>query len=236
MMLRIGQAAATVPSLREGDRHARGPSPPDLCGTLPDPRPEEKRAFRPGDRPPARPRPHDGMARGAAQRRQARLPPQASPAQVGQAPQRGLVGGAQDDAGAVAHGGGAAGRGLEPRAGQRAPPQGGRADGGASVDLRAHPRRPEGRRRSLAASPPPREEAEPEGRGPRGPRPHPGPGGHLRAPGRRGGEGTGRRPGGGHESTARAPAARLSPWWTGRPGTRCSKGSGGRRRTRSARP
>ncbi len=73
-----------------------------------------KRAFRPGDRPPARPRPHDGMARGAAQRRQARLPPQAGPAQVGQAPQRGLVGGAQDDAGAVAHGGGAAGRGPGP--------------------------------------------------------------------------------------------------------------------------
>ncbi len=148
---------------KEGDRHARGPSPPDLCGTLPDPRHGEKRAFRPGDRPPARPGPHDGLARGAAR--------------------RGPVGGAQDDAGAVAHGGGAAGRGLEPRAGRRAPPQGGRAGGGPAVDPRAHPRRPQGRRRSLAASPPPRQEAEPEGRRPCGPRPHPGPGGHPRATG-----------------------------------------------------
>ncbi len=53
MMLRIGQAAATVPSLREGDRHARGPSPPASCGTPPDQRPG-KAGF-PARRSPAGP-------------------------------------------------------------------------------------------------------------------------------------------------------------------------------------
>ena len=43
------------------------------------------------------------------------------------------------------------------------------------------------------------QEAGPEGRAPFGPGPHPGPRGHLRAPGDRGGEGAGRRLGGGHD-------------------------------------
>jgi len=49
MILRIGQTAATVPSLREGDRHARG-LPPDPPREMPDPRHGEKRDLRRGDR------------------------------------------------------------------------------------------------------------------------------------------------------------------------------------------
>jgi len=59
----------------------------------------------------------------------------------------------------------------------------GPSDGGPAVDPAARPRRPEGRGPALAASAPQGKEAGPQGRSPRGPRPHPGAGGHLGAPG-----------------------------------------------------
>jgi len=63
MMLRIGRMAVTVPVLSQGDRHARGPPPPDPPREMPDPRDGEKRSFRRGGRPPAGARPGDGLAR-----------------------------------------------------------------------------------------------------------------------------------------------------------------------------
>ena len=216
MMLRIGRMAATVPVLSRGDRHARGPAPPDPYREIPDPRPDGKRAFRRGDRPPAGAQSVIGPAREPAQRRSPGPAARPGAAQGGGAARRGPVGAQQDDAGAGGAGGGAAGGGLEPGADLRSPPEGGRADGGASVDLPARPRRPQGGRRALAAPAPPAREAEPQGRGPRGPGAHPGPGGHPGAPGAGGGEGADRRPGGGHESTARAPAGPWCRWWTGR--------------------
>ncbi len=236
MMLRIGRMAATVPSLREGDRHARGLPPPDLPREMPDPRPDGKRAFRRGDRPPARAQSVIDLARDPAQRRSPGLPARPGAAAGRGAAQRGVVGAQEDDAGAVGAGGGAAGAGLEPGAGRRPAAPGGPPGGGAPVDLPARPRRPQGRGPALAAPAPPGKEAEPEGRGPRGPGPHPGPGGHPRAPGAGGGEGADRRPGGRHESTARAPAGPWCRWWTGRGDTRSCGGPAAGRRPRSGPP
>jgi len=63
----------------------------------------------------------------------------------------------------------------------------GPSDGGPAVDPAARPRRPEGGRPALAASPPPGQEVGPEGWRPRGPRAHPG------ASGARERSGTGRQ-------------------------------------------
>ncbi len=60
----------------------------------------------------------------------ARLPARPGAAEVRGAALRGPVGAQEDDAGAVAHGGGAAGAGLEPRAGRRAAAPVGPSGGG----------------------------------------------------------------------------------------------------------
>ncbi len=125
---------------------------------------------------------------------------------------------------------------LEPGAGLGAAAPGGPPGGGAPVDMPARPRRPQGRGRALAAPAPPAREAEPQGRGPRGPGAHPGPGGHPGASGAGGGEGADRRPGGGHESTARAPAGPWCRWWTGPGGTRSCGGPAAGPRPRSGPP
>ncbi len=120
------------------------------------------------------------ISRDPAQRRRPRLPPQAGAGQGLGAAQRRLVRCREDDPGAVADGGGQACGGLEPGPDRRPLPQGGHPHGGPGVDMPIRPRRQ-------------------EGRAPFGPGPHPGPRGHLRASGDRGGEGAGRRPGGGHD-------------------------------------
>ncbi len=166
---------------------------------MPDMRAEEKRTVRFGHCPAAGPGPDDGPARDPAQRRRARMQARAGAGQGLGAARRRLVRCREDDPGAVADGGGQACGGLEPGADRRPLPQGGHPDGGPGVDMPMRPRRQEGRGPALPVPAPPREEAGPEGRAPFGPGPHPGPRGHLRASGDRGGEGAGRRPGGGHD-------------------------------------
>ena len=112
--------------------------------------------------------------------------------------------------------GGQAGGGLEPGADRRPLPQGGHPDGGpGDGSMPARPRRPEGRGAALPVPAPPGQEAELEGRAPLGPGPHPGLHGHLRAPGDRGGEGAGRRLGGGHDRR-QGPQRRAGVRWRDR--------------------
>ncbi len=125
-----------------------------------------------------------------------------------------------------------AGGGLEPGPDRRPLPQGGRADGGPGVDISARPRRPEDRRAALPVPAPAREEAVPEGWAPFGTGPHPGPRGHLRAPG--GGRGEGAI--GDREADTiigKDRSGALACWRTGRRNARFSGGSGGRPRPRS---
>ncbi len=68
--------------------------------------------------------------------------------------------------------------GLEPGTDPGPSPAGGPRHGRRAADIRSHPGRQEGRRKSVDAPAPPRKEAEPAGWPPRGPGPYPGPAGH----------------------------------------------------------